>query len=112
MTAGPQNFGERFRRSWSAETATTWTAENPARGQCSVTAIVVQGMFGGDILKADAAGAPHFYNRIGGVRHDLTAAQFPRPIEYQDLPSDAEEALKDTSPGQVAALRRAVDENG
>lgn len=28
-------------RAWSIETSSKWTIENPAKGQCGVTAIVV-----------------------------------------------------------------------
>ncbi|MBC8029979.1 MAG: hypothetical protein H7Z16_07695 [Pyrinomonadaceae bacterium] len=35
--------------------------------------------FDGEILKTSVAGKWHFYNRIGGVRHDLTVDQFHMP---------------------------------
>ncbi len=34
-------------RSWSIETSSKWTTENPAKGQCGVTALVVQDIYGG-----------------------------------------------------------------
>ena len=101
---GIEELETRLRAAWSAQTSTKWSAQNPALGQCSVTALAIQRLCGGDILKTETAEGPHFYNRIHGVRRDFTASQFHAPIAYQDLPSDAQEALADTTPGQLAAL--------
>ena len=38
-------------RSWSIETSSKWTIENPAKGQCGVTALVVQDIYGGEIKR-------------------------------------------------------------
>ena len=110
MPVPPEDLPQRLRRAWSSETASTWTAENPARGQCSVTAIAVQRLLGGEILKTETDEGAHFYNRIGGIRYDFTAAQFPEPVAYQDLASDLDEALADTSPNQVMTLMQALEE--
>ena len=110
MSVRPEDLPQRLRRAWSSETASTWTAENPARGQCSVTAIAVQRLLGGEILNTETAEGTHFYNRIGGIRYDFTAAQFAEPIAYQDLASHVDEALTDTSPNQVSALMQARGE--
>jgi hypothetical protein len=40
---------------------------------------------------------------------DLTSAQFDSPPDYEDLPSDAEEAMADTSPAQLEALLRRLE---
>ncbi len=97
---------DRLKAAWSTQTASCWTPGNPARGQCSVTALVVQDVLGGDILKTRTPGGTHFYNAVGGVRWDFTVSQFDRPIPFEDLPSSREEAMADTSPAQYAALRR------
>ena len=102
------DLAERLAHAWSAETSSLWSADNPARGQCSVTAIAVQRLCGGDILKTEASVGTHFYNRIHGERRDFTASQFDAPIAYADLPSDAAEAMADTSPAQLAALLRSL----
>ena len=107
--ADPAALLDRLRHAWSAETSNGWSPDNPARGQCSVTALAVQRLCGGEIMKTATPGGPHFYNRIGGRRLDLTASQFDRPLLYQDLPSDAEEAMGDTSHGQLAALLRGLE---
>ena len=63
---------------WSSDSAGPWSADNPARGQCSVTALLVHDLFGGEIMKTRVGGAWHFYNRLDGRRIDLTAGQFAR----------------------------------
>ncbi|MDN2582843.1 hypothetical protein [Aquibium sp. ELW1220] len=90
---------------WSAETSTRWTKDVPALGQCSVTALVVNDVFGGDILKTRTPQGVHFYNRVGARRFDLTASQFDEPVSYDDLPASRAEAMADTSPAQYQALR-------
>jgi hypothetical protein len=74
-----------IRASWGPDTADEdddWTPENPSRGQCDVTCLVVHDIFGGDVL---AAGVfrdgerveSHMWNRLpGGMEVDLTREQF------------------------------------
>jgi hypothetical protein len=104
----PVQLYDRLRRSWSVETGGKWLSSNPARGQCSVSSLVVHDALGGDILKTDVGGSWHFYNRIEGRRWDFTMSQFGRPIGYDDRPSDRDEALGDTSREKYHLLRRRV----
>jgi hypothetical protein len=74
-----------IRASWGPDTADKddgWTPDNPSRGQCDVTSLVVQDIFGGELL---AAGVfrdgerveSHMWNRLpGGLELDLTRDQF------------------------------------
>ena len=98
----------RLAASWSIRTSSQWRADDPARGQCSVTALAVQQLCGGEILKTPTAAGLHFYNLIGGARHDFTAEQFEIPPDYLDQPSSAEEALADTSAAQLEAMLDAL----
>lgn len=93
-----------LRRSWSRASSSLFTPENPAAGQCGVSALVLNDRFGGEILKTLVDGRPHFYNRIDGRRHDLTREQFDAPPDYLDRPASREEALGDTSAEQYAHL--------
>lgn len=99
--------------SWSENTSNIFDLENPSYSQCAQTAIIVQEMFGGEILRTDGwPGYRHFYNYIGGVRYDFTADQFEDPrdryeIKYRDWPSSAEEAQTETSPQYISELRNA-----
>ena len=103
---------DRLKAAWSAETASGWTPENPARGQCSVTALVVQDILGGDILRTRTSGGTHFYNMVNGVRRDFTIGQFDRPITFEDTPASHAEAMADTSREQYQALRRRMGLGG
>lgn len=96
-----------LRGAWSPATGGGWSAESPARGQCSVTALLLNDLFGGDILKTPLPEGDHFYNRIDGERVDLTDKQFEAPIAYLDLTSDRNEAMADTSAARYEALRSA-----
>ena len=74
-----------IRASWGRDTADRddgWTPENPSRGQCDVTSLVVQDIFAGELL---AAGVfrdgerveSHMWDRLpGGAEVDLTRDQF------------------------------------
>lgn len=95
-------------RAWSSASSSRWRPDNPACGQCSVTALLAQELFGGEILKTRIGSAWHFYNRINGVRHDLTESQFASPVAYDDAMSNRTDAMADTSPEQYAALRMRV----
>ena len=102
MTAGCPSLTDlydKLRAAWSTASGGKWRPDNPAAGQCSVTALVVQDELGGDV-----DGAWHFYNRIDGRRIDFTMSQFDSPIGYDDLPSNRQEALADTSLRQYELL--------
>lgn len=104
----PQNLQRVLEKAWSLRSSSMWTPENPARGQCGVTALVVNDLLGGDILKTHLPDGVHFYNRLSGQRYDFTAAQFSEPVVYEDMLSSREEAFRDTNAEQYASLQKAV----
>lgn len=78
-----------LRSAWCRETSADpdgWTPENPAWGQCAVTALVVQDLFGGVLLRSRVSGVSHYWNRIDGFELDLTLRQFGGAI-YDAAPS-------------------------
>jgi hypothetical protein len=93
--------------SWSLKTSGQWLASNPARGQCNVTALLINEFFGGEIIKTPLPEGDHFYNRIDGRRIDLTDSQFEAPLNYLDLGSGRNEALAGTSAAKYEFLRAA-----
>lgn len=102
-----------LRGGWSAATVSSgFDPARPAKNQCSVTALAVQTVFGGDIVKTPTVGGTHFYNRIDGIYWDLTVEQFDAPIPYANLPSSRNEALADSSPAKLAALLAAIEITG
>ncbi|MBB4764130.1 hypothetical protein ACFQFC_07920 [Amorphoplanes digitatis] len=62
-----------------------WRPENPSRGQCGVTALLVQDLFGGELVLGEVLVdgvkvGHHYWNRLPGGRDvDLTADQFHPP---------------------------------
>ena len=76
---------EAIRKSWSKETSSDpekWAYENPAWGQCAVTALIVHDYLGGDIVWAEAKlpdgkSISHYFNQIKWKEVDLTRRQFP-----------------------------------
>lgn len=73
-----------LRGSWCKDTTSptcseTWPEKNPALGQCAVTALVVQDLVGGELMRAVVGEyGSHYYNRLpSGQEVDLTREQFP-----------------------------------
>jgi hypothetical protein len=107
MSFDPDDVQRALRKAWSLATASQWTADNPAAGQCSVTALLIHELFGGDLLKTPLPAGDHFYNGIGGKRCDFTASQFDQPIAYMDVPTDRADAELGATDDQLAELRAA-----
>lgn len=107
IQSDPREVEKALRQSWSLSTARQWTPDNPAAGQCNVTALLVEELYGGDFLKTRLAAGDHFYNRVGGRRYDFTQSQFLEPISYLDLPVDRAEVEAGATDAQLAALRAA-----
>lgn len=94
-------------KSWSPQTAIQWKPENPALGQCNVTALLIEEMFGGRILKTKLQEGYHYYNEIKGYRYDFTDSQFTSQMEYDDLQSSREEAERGVTIDEMEALKNA-----
>lgn len=104
-----------FQKSWSLKSSSKWTENNPALGQCGVTALVAQDHLGGKIVKTKvvkpAVELWHFYNLINNQPVDFTSSQFDEPIKYGNQESNREEAFVDTNSEQYAALKLVVENN-
>jgi hypothetical protein len=96
-----------IRDAWGLDTADEddgWTPQNPSRGQCDITTLVVHDLLGGELLGADvyldgARIEAHMWNRlVSGIDVDLTRDQFRRgevigePRVIQRTPAIAEPA--------------------
>lgn len=97
---------------WQADTAfdaSDWSKENPARGHCVVTALVVQEYLGGDLQRYEVSGdvsETHYANVLpGGAIFDVTASQYdgrkvvlaPTSTNLKGFRSIREKRLADTS---------------
>ena len=111
MRFDPDEVARALRKSWSVKTAQQWTAENPAAGQCNVTALLVHDTFGGELLKTQLRAGDHFYNRIEHERFDFTASQFEEPITYLDANAHRNEVAKGVTEHELAALLSAFREH-
>lgn len=94
MTISIEKVATALRHSWRDDTcydASEWTPDNPARGQCVVSSLVINDYFQGDFQKYKVHGdveETHYCNVLwGGVRVDSTGAQYDglavelRPVE-------------------------------
>ena len=93
--------------SWSSETS-NWgnelPADNPARGQCQVSALVIQDYLGGDIARVAVDGEgikeKHFFNKLeNGTTIDSTAMQ------YKDVEVSFTNSEIDLAKGNYASVR-------
>jgi hypothetical protein len=68
-----------------------WTPDNPARGQCGATTLVLHDLLGGEIADAEVSdgervpGRHSWLRTPGGLEIDLTREQF-RPTEIVGEP--------------------------
>ncbi|MCY7752492.1 hypothetical protein MOB25_03915 [Bacillus haynesii] len=95
-------------KSWSSDSSSKWSQDNLAKGQCGVTALVVNDVLGGEIRKTKLTEGWHFYNFINGKRYYLTVSQFKEDILYMDIPSNRDEAFSDTNEKQYSYLKQSV----
>ena len=78
----PRDLYDMLRTVWCRETCAPrmqkqWTPDNPTLGQCSVTAFLVQDIFGGKVYGIKREGGTfHCYNVVGDRVFDLTSEQF------------------------------------
>ena len=83
---------------WCADTCAPrmrneWSRENPTLGQCSITAFLVQDIFGGKVYGILRHGGNyHCYNVVGNAVFDLTSEQFgDEVLDYSDNPEQSRE---------------------
>jgi hypothetical protein len=105
-----------IRSAWGRETSDDpeeWSEENPARGQCAVTALLVRELLGGEILIANVVRDGrrvdrHAWNRLpSGLTLDLTREQFTNG-ERLGEPVVEEPVLTHRNPKRYETLRARV----
>jgi hypothetical protein len=110
MTMTPNDLQGIFEEVWSEETSPHWQPHNPAYGQGAVTALAIQDLFGGEIVKTEAPSGWHYYNLIDGLRYDLAKEQFLDPLGYSDDESSREEAMGVAGEACYLALKARLKE--
>lgn len=101
---------EVLRNCWSKATSPLYDPDDPARGQCCVTALVLNDFFGGEILKTPMDQQWHFYNRIQGKIYDFTRLPGYSGNGFQHFPSNWDEAMEEISPCQFGTLKSRFQE--
>lgn len=105
MKSDIEKIKEAFKSCWSKETCypklqSMWTKDKPELGQCAVTALIIQDVFGGEIVKDDTN--HHYWNVLpNGMHIDLTKEQFkkgtlfPKPYKvYRETILSQENEIK------------------
>lgn len=83
---------ENLKKAWCRATAhpsyqKNWTKNNPSYGQCCVTALLIQDLYGGNICECKVQNKRHYVNITpNGELLDFTAEQFgDEQITYSDM---------------------------
>lgn len=115
-----EQLRDMLRAAWGHDTTNDpdrWSPANPAWGQCAVTALAVQEVIGGDLLRSAAPGGSHYWNRLpDGTELDLTREQFrdgyvPHVIEQRDRAYVLSfEGTRGRYEALCARLRRSADQ--
>ncbi len=111
MKVDLKSLDSTLQRSWSKETCypldqKDWTPENPAFGQCAITALIVQDYFDGELLYCKRY--YHYWNRLPDNREiDLSHSQFPQGVTRNiDEIRSREYVLESDSAKKAATLER------
>ncbi len=106
-------------RSWKRETCSPilrneWNEENTSLGQCAITDLIVNDIFGGEIMRCMSSTVSHYYNLIEGKIVDLTVEQFRGVIpDYDNSEERTREYLlsnKDTE-SRYLLLKNSLQKN-
>ena len=94
----PRDYYDILSGIWCADTCAPrmrdqWRADNPTLGQCSVTAFLLQDMFGGKVYGIRRPdGNYHCFNDVDGCVFDLTSEQFGGEVlDYTHCPEQLRE---------------------
>ena len=87
----PKDYYDLLEEAWTAETCAPrlraeWSPENKTLGQCSITAFLIQDVFGGKVYGIKRSGGNyHCFNNVDGCVFDLTSEQFgEEKLDYSD----------------------------
>ena len=95
-----KSLREAFLKSWSRETSypktkDQWSPKNPSFGQCAVTSLIVNDLYGGKIVYNNDY--HHFWNILQNGRViDLTRSQFEGSFMITDYVESTRESMLNT----------------
>lgn len=94
----PREYYDLLSEIWCAETCaprmrSDWSPEDKTLGQCSITAFLLQDLYGGKVFGVPLGdGNYHCFNVVGDCVFDLTSEQFgDRKLNYTDCPEQFRE---------------------
>ena len=94
----PREYYDLLSEIWCAETCaprmrSDWSPENKTLGQCSITAFLLQDLYGGKVFGVPLDdGNYHCFNVVGDCVFDLTSEQFgDKKLNYTDCPEQFRE---------------------
>ena len=94
----PREYYDLLTDCWCAETCAPrmradWSPENPTLGQCSITAFLLQDLYGGKVYGVPLEdGNFHCFNTVGDCTFDLTSEQFgDAKLDYENCPEQFRE---------------------
>lgn len=94
----PRDYYDILSGLWCAETCAPrmradWNEENPTLGQCSITAFLMQDIYGGKVYGIPLEdGSFHCFNDVDGCVFDLTSEQFgDKALDYENCPEQFRE---------------------
>jgi hypothetical protein len=94
----PRDFYDLLSEIWCAETCAPrmrgdWSPGNRTLGQCSITAFLMQDIYGGRVYGVPLGdGNFHCFNVVEGCTFDLTSEQFgDEKLNYDDCPEQFRE---------------------
>ena len=94
----PREYYDLLSEIWCAETCAPrmradWSPENKTLGQCSITAFLLQDLYGGKVFGVPLGdGNYHCFNVVGDCVFDLTSEQFgDKKLNYTDCPEQFRE---------------------
>lgn len=101
MNSKFSTIAEAIKLCWIKETSNQpekWTATNPALGQCVVTSLIINEMFGGIIIRGEMkSGQSHYWNLVGNDIIDLTKDQFKYDLSFERIERVSSERLLDNA---------------
>ncbi len=93
----PRDYYDLLSRVWCRKTCASrmrdeWSEDNKTLGQCTITAFLMQDIYGGKVYGVPLPdGNYHCFNAVGGRVFDLTSEQFQTPLDYRDCPEQFRE---------------------
>lgn len=72
-----QEVIDAIEKSWCEETGGIFFPDNPSKYQCAVTALLIQDLYGGRLVRGTTPTGSHYWNELpDGTIVDLTRQQF------------------------------------